>query len=247
MPYNGSGVFSLAASISPGDPQTAAVLMTILNDIKDGLSVAVARDGQSSLTGPVKASNGSAAAPSYTFASDPNTGIYRRGADQIGAAVNGAEVGYFSAAGWNGNVAGDVTGDLTGGWAYLPAGTRCLFQQTAAPTGWAKDTTHNNKALRIVSGTVSSGGSMDFTSAFTSRTVPLPVHTHGITDPGHTHTYDLAGVNAGSSYANADRASVSLTRTTNSHQTGITINNAGTGDTLDFSVAYVDVIIAQKD
>lgn len=127
------------------------------------------------------------------------------------------------------------------------SGTRMLFQQSTAPTGWTKDTTHNNKALRIVSGTASIGGSMDFTSAFTSRTVPLPVHTHGITDPGHTHTYDLAGVNAGSSYANADRASVSLTRTTNSHQTGITIDNAGTGNTLDFSVAYVDCIICTKD
>lgn len=247
MPYNGSGVFSLAASISPGDPQAAAVLMTILNDIKDGLSVAVARDGQSSLTGPVKASNGSAAAPSYTFASDPNNGFYRRGADQTGFACNGVEVGYFSAAGWNGNVAGDVTGDLTGGWAYLPAGTRCLFQQTAAPTGWTKITTHNNKALRVVSGTAGDGGSMAFTSAFTSRTVPLPIHTHGVNDPGHPHTITYEGSGAGSVYAEGNRASPGTARNTSTATTGITIANAGTGNTLDFSVAYVDVILAEKN
>jgi hypothetical protein len=46
-----------------------------------------------------------------------------------------------------------------------------LFQQTAAPTGWTKDTTHDNKALRIVSGTVSSGGSVGFTTAFASQAV----------------------------------------------------------------------------
>src|SRR5712671_6740374 len=33
------------------------------------------------------------------------------------------------------------------------SGTRLLFQQTSAPTGWTKDTTHNDKALRVVSGT----------------------------------------------------------------------------------------------
>jgi hypothetical protein len=44
-----------------------------------------------------------------------------------------------------------------------------LFQQTSAPTGWTKSTTHNNKALRIVSGSASSGGSNAFTTAFGSR------------------------------------------------------------------------------
>jgi hypothetical protein len=46
-----------------------------------------------------------------------------------------------------------------------------LFQQTAAPTGWTKDTTHNNKALRVVSGTASTGGSVAFTTAFASQAV----------------------------------------------------------------------------
>jgi hypothetical protein len=52
----------------------------------------------------------------------------------------------------------------------FPAGTRILFQQTSAPTGWTKDTTQNDKALRVVSGTASSGGTASFTSVFTSRT-----------------------------------------------------------------------------
>jgi hypothetical protein len=57
------------------------------------------------------------------------------------------------------------------------AGTRLLFQQTAAPTGWTKDTTHDNKALRVVSGTVGSGGSVAFTTAFASQAVAGTVST----------------------------------------------------------------------
>jgi hypothetical protein len=46
-----------------------------------------------------------------------------------------------------------------------------MFVQTAAPTGWTKSTTHDNKALRVVSGTASSGGSVAFTTAFASQAV----------------------------------------------------------------------------
>jgi hypothetical protein len=49
-------------------------------------------------------------------------------------------------------------------------GTLMLFQQTAAPTGWTKQTTHNNKALRVVTGTAGSGGTTNFTGVFASRT-----------------------------------------------------------------------------
>jgi hypothetical protein len=44
--------------------------------------------------------------------------------------------------------------------------TRMIFQQTSAPTGWTKSATHNDKALRVVSGAVSSGGATAFSSVF---------------------------------------------------------------------------------
>ena len=76
------------------------------------------------------------------------------------------------------NITGSVTatsfsGDgssLTGVEAF-PSGTLMLFQQTAAPTGWTKQTTHNDKALRVVSGTASSGGSSAFTTALATPSV----------------------------------------------------------------------------
>ena len=54
----------------------------------------------------------------------------------------------------------------------LDQGTIAVFFQSAAPTGWSKNTSHNNKALRVVDGTNISGGgdggSNSFTSAFPS-------------------------------------------------------------------------------
>lgn len=52
----------------------------------------------------------------------------------------------------------------------IPTGSKMLFIQTAAPTGWTKDITHNNKALRLVNGTAGTGGTANFTDVFTSRT-----------------------------------------------------------------------------
>jgi hypothetical protein len=48
------------------------------------------------------------------------------------------------------------------------AGTKIVFQQTAAPTGWTKITssTHNNSTLRFTTGTVGTGGVTDFTTTF---------------------------------------------------------------------------------
>lgn len=89
--------------------------------------------------------------------------------------------------------------------ASIPSGTKMLFQQTSAPTGWTKDTTHNDKALRVVSGTAGSGGSFAFSSAFVNRTVSsttaggtvgnttltisqVPSHQHNTTVQGNVGT-----------------------------------------------------------
>lgn len=58
---------------------------------------------------------------------------------------------------------------ILGAIGCFPSGTRVVFQQTAAPVGWTKDTTHNDKVLRVVSGSVSSAGSVPF-STFAART-----------------------------------------------------------------------------
>ena len=82
----------------------------------------------------------------------------------IGSASLRVANGYFD------TLYGDGS-NLTG-IAAFPSGTRMLFQQTSAPTGWTKDTSDtNNRALRVVSGSAGSGGSVAFTTAFASQSV----------------------------------------------------------------------------
>ena len=54
----------------------------------------------------------------------------------------------------------------------FPSGTKMLFNQTAAPTGWTKDTTDNDdSALRVVTGTTGTGGSVVFSTAMATPAV----------------------------------------------------------------------------
>lgn len=70
-----------------------------------------------------------------------------------------------------------VTAAKLASTAVFASGTRMIFHQTAAPTGWTKDTSHNDKALRITSGTVGTGGSVAFETAFASQTPSGSVST----------------------------------------------------------------------
>ena len=88
----------------------------------------------------------------------------------------------------SGMAASKLTGDLPAisganltGVQPFPSGTVMVFHQTAAPTGWTKSTTHNDKALRVVSGNGGgNGGTHDLTSP------PSLAHTH--TGAAHVHT-----------------------------------------------------------
>ena len=103
----------------------------------------------------------------------------------------------------------------------FPSGTKMLFQQTAAPTGWTKVTSGvDNKALRVVSGSVSSGGSNAFSNTFASR---------GITANAANTT---AAGNV--SVANTTQTgNVSVANTTQTGNVSVSIANANTGGTVN--------------
>ena len=86
----------------------------------------------------------------------------------------------------------------------FPVGTAMMFVQTTAPTGWTKSVANDNAALRIVSGSASTGGSVNFSTAFASQAVAGTVGTSGSTTatgtvgattltstqiPSHSHTF----------------------------------------------------------
>lgn len=173
MPRNGSGTMSVPNTFTSNTTISSSAVNANFSDIGTEITGSLPRDGQAGMTGQLKAATGTAAEPGMAFNSDTNTGFFLKSGDTIGVAAGGVEVGTIGGT----------------GFSTFPAGTVMLFAQTTAPTGWTKSTTHNNKALRVVSGTASSGGSTAFSSVFTARTIAtanLPAHSHAMP---HTHTF----------------------------------------------------------
>ena len=125
----------------------------------------------------------------------------------------------------------------------VPSGTKMLFAQAAAPTGWTKDTTHNDKSLRVVSGTGGgSGGSVAFSTVFGRTAVDdsslsiaqLAAHSHSISGTNNT-SGPYSGYIGNSS-------SVKVSGYTESQGSGSTHSHG-----LDLRVQYVDIIICTKN
>ncbi len=128
MPRNGSGTFTLAeAAFVPGTTIESAAVNADFSDVASALTDSLAADGQTTMTGGIKAFPGSASGPSYTWASSPTDGFYLSGTHQIGLAINGAFAGFFNANGFN-TVAGQPTG--------APIGAIQDFAGSSAPSGW---------------------------------------------------------------------------------------------------------------
>jgi hypothetical protein len=155
----------------------------------------------------------------------------------------------------------DATIQTTAAASPIPAGTVMLFVQTAAPTGWTKSTANDNKALRVVSGTASTGGSTSFTSAFgtpaVSGSLSGTVGSHTLTTaeiPSHTHQ-QRGAIDGG---ANNETGRGGRAPSTGNSNT-VTVATGGGGShnhsfsgslssaTAAINVQYVDVIIATKN
>src|SRR5690606_12495214 len=138
--------------------------------------------------------------------------------------------------------------------AFAP-GTKMLFVQTSAPTGWTKDTVNNNNsALRVVTGSASAGGTVDFTTAFASQAVTGTVGNFTLTTaeiPSHSHiqrygTATAAGgfLTSGSAWTDSPLNSSISSATSGG---GRAHNHSFTGTSINLAVKYVDVIIATTD
>jgi hypothetical protein len=145
------------------------------------------------------------------------------------------------------------------------AGTKLLFQQTTAPVGWTKDLSHDNKALRVVSGAVTVGGTVPFTTAFASKavngtisgtvaehtltTAQIPSHGHFI--PSRQYDYGADPSQGASGAAIGSAAKPPADNGTNSEGGGDShahgFSGSFNGSAIDMAVQYVDVIIATKD
>jgi hypothetical protein len=185
---------------------------------------------------------------------------------------NGASSPTFVAPGTTGNVLtsnGTTWTSATPG-AEFSSGTRMTFNQTSAPTGWTKDTSVDNAAFRLVSGSVSSGGSVDFTAAFASQTPTISISSisgsAGATTlttpqiPSHQHSLTGTSAVCGSQWPSGGNFSCQIltgippvlpigsTGGGGSHTHPFSFSSgAATSSAINLAVKYVDLIIAQKN
>ena len=150
-----------------------------------------------------------------------------------------------------------------------------LFQQSSAPSGWTKETSLNNRALRLVSGNVSNGGGNSFTGVLNSTvttgngsvashtltTSQIPSHYHLAFRSGNhgqlrngtnmnANNYPGSGSGAGNlyeSYNISASGSVSNVGRTSSVGSNSGHSHGFTNPNFNLNVNYTDVIIATKN
>jgi hypothetical protein len=151
----------------------------------------------------------------------------------------------------------------TAATSEFTSGTVMLFAQTAAPTGWTKNTsTGDNTALRLVTGTASTGGSVAFTTAFASQTPSGSVSVSGsagnttLTTPQiPSHTHNVPQLAPGGGYGTSQSVdgkggaqATSATGGGGSHSHPLSISSSTfSGNAINLAVSYVDVIRATKN
>lgn len=264
IPVTGTGANVLATSptlVTPalGTPTaivltnatgTAASLTAGVATVANGLKSATTTVAVSAATAPsvgqVLTATGGSSATWQNAASGPATGLVSATTTVSVSAATAPSAGQVLTA----------TSSVAATWQTaptFPAGTVMLFAQTAAPTGWTKSVAHNDKALRVVSGTASSGGSTAFTTVFASRT-PAGTVTVGDTTlttaqiPAHTHTMPGSGLGAVQT-GSGNYGFNGISGYTGSEGGGGSHTHSGSlsGTAMDFAVQYVDVILATKD
>lgn len=145
MSRNGSGTMAVINTFTPSTIISSSQVNANFSDIATELTNSLAADGQTTMAAPIKGADGAAATPSYSFASDLNTGTYRKAADSLGFATGGAERVYIDSAGKLFALgAADIAGALAVAGATSVAALSASGTISAAGTievGHASDTT----------------------------------------------------------------------------------------------------------
>jgi hypothetical protein len=224
-------------------------------NIPNGATQVVYCDGANFIAASAAFTNGS-----VLSVSGGGTGLSTLTANNV-ILGNGTSSPIFVAPGTTGNVL-TSNGSTWASTAPAPdfaSGTRMTFNQTNAPTGWTKSTSVDNAGFRLVSGSVSSGGSVDFSTAFASQAVTITAVSGSAGDttlsipqiPSHTHSYLFANnpcVGGGAPFGGTINAGANTGSTGGggAHSHPFSFSSA-TANAINLAVKYVDLIIAQKN
>lgn len=162
---------------------------------------------------------------------------------------------------------GAVDAGMVGAEPQFASGTKMVFVQAAAPTGWTIDTTaaYNTAGLRIV--TSAGGGTGGTSDAFSAHSHTIPEHGHGHSFsvaahtltidqiPAHSHggvPLNAADVDRGSALASAfsldDLGQSGTTGGGGSHTHGLSggVSNQVAFTSGNFTPKYVNCIVCVK-
>lgn len=134
-------------------------------------------------------------------------------------------------------------------------GTVGIFGQTAAPTGWTKDTSFDDAVIALTSGSVGDVAGTALSTVMAARTITaanLPDHTITITDPGHGHSISGGLIFAGGAIPQSGGSLSSSGSAAASNTTGISAAfgstaRGGSQTAIDFAAKRAKVIRATKN
>lgn len=275
MPRNSTGLYVLPSGnpVVSGTPIESTWANTTLSDVAAEITGSLDRQGRGAMLAPLKLSDGTIGTPGLSWNAEPTSGSYRKANGQVWYAIGGVDVFGVTAAGLE--MAPDKVITVGGAPLVIPAGSAMLFAQAAAPLGWTKSLTHNDKALRVVNSSGGgSGGTHTFSNCFNagrssagtqlsvahlpSGAIGSASGTTGYDNEDHSHNYTdnyndgAGGFALGSGVTTAGHAQTTNGRNQlHSHNFSVNVNSYG-GNALhahgfDVAVQYVDVLICTKD
>lgn len=95
MARDNSGNYSVPTTLTAGATARASDINTLVDDLGDEITDSLSRTGKGAMSAALKATAGTAGAPSLTFESDTDTGVYLKASNKLGISGGGSEVAYF--------------------------------------------------------------------------------------------------------------------------------------------------------
>lgn len=235
-------IISDAAGSAVAPPAVSAVLEDVIQGATGPMYIGLTVSGGSEITprqqmlsAPYAVAAKSAEKSVGTFAVGSHLNV-------TGNAVVGQQLQVAGSSSLSGNLSVVAPGTISG-YGTIPLGGIIMWSGGAVPDGWALcDGSTGTPDLRgrfvlgsgtgasLTPRTIGQSGGEEETILTVAQ---MPQHAHGITDPGHTHSYTYDNVYAWEDTSRSwedeylMRYQDNVAGVTGSKQTGITINNAG--------------------